>query len=346
MRLILIGFLLAFNAANAEFGIGGGVFDNTPFDPDTWHKTTENTPLDPRTWQKTAQDIADPLGTLCTKYLDHKRQGQVSFRSLTHAQKFYLRPHFKDLVDRVTVFYNARLNGGFSVGNWNIAVSSAAQTIGYTIYIAAPQRADDDTEQLLLLAHEMAHVWQYDKYGGNLRQFCRVYMDGYVKHGFDYAANPMEHGAFSFEASYAAWLGQNHPNPAWTSYQHSTGSKYVRRNPPVPGRLVIPPQQFLTTCVENRNPTPVRYSIQWAGSPAQPITIQPNQSLVHSIALAGGMFTGPAFNVMYGFNRLDGSVDNRNYGMRHLVSNGKFCSPASTYYFLWRNNDLGLYSVQ
>ena len=80
IRLVFVLSFLFSLASQAELG---GIIKNTPLDPDTWKDTIKNTPADPKTWIQTAEDLTDPLGVACTKYLEHKRETQVSYRGLT-----------------------------------------------------------------------------------------------------------------------------------------------------------------------------------------------------------------------------------------------------------------------
>lgn len=124
---------------------------------------------------------------------------------LDEIQKYYLRPHFGNLVDEVTVVYNARLMDEIVAASFRIDVGkSNAQVYGNKIYVSAEYKPGD-IEQLILLAHEMVHVKQYKELG-SLEKFGYNYFKEYKRAGQNYRANKMEREAFEFERKFANWL--------------------------------------------------------------------------------------------------------------------------------------------
>lgn len=126
---------------------------------------------------------------------------------LDETQKGYLRPLFGDLVDRVTVVYQAKLLDRWSqdgkethIGN----INSAAQTYCDRIYIRAAYK-HRKTDGLILLAHEMAHSQQCQKAGG-IGEFGKRYFQGYFQGGQIYENNPLEKSAWAIEKKFARQL--------------------------------------------------------------------------------------------------------------------------------------------
>jgi len=126
---------------------------------------------------------------------------------LEPAQKGYLRPLFGDLVDRVTVVYQAKLLDRWSQGGKEThigGVDSSAQTYCDRIYIRASHRPHD-TDLLILLAHELTHAQQCDRAGG-ISQFGEHYFKGYYEGGQTYQDNPLEKSARSMEQKFTRQL--------------------------------------------------------------------------------------------------------------------------------------------
>ena len=125
------------------------------------------------------------------------RQRNGIGQGLDEAQKQLLRLHFGDLVDRVSVAYNARM-----MSNWCAAgkcvnlggVDAAAQTYCNNIYIAESYQAPD---QISLLAHELVHSRQCQQLGG-ARKFGYHYFKEYKKAGQNYKNNKLEREADDF----------------------------------------------------------------------------------------------------------------------------------------------------
>ncbi len=120
--------------------------------------------------------------------------------SLNRWQRDILRPHFGDLVDRVFIVYNARLleylgsYKGVTISMPGFS-ASAAQTFGYTIYVDESQ--SDSFSQLALLAHELVHAQQYEKYGESLSNFGYHYFKSYARNGFVYEKISLEEEAYN-----------------------------------------------------------------------------------------------------------------------------------------------------
>jgi Domain of unknown function (DUF4157) len=123
------------------------------------------------------------------------------------AQKRYLRPLFGDLVDRVSVVYQAKLLDRWSQGGKEThigGVDSSAQTYCNRIYIRAAYQPHD-TDRLVLLAHELTHARQCHQAGG-ISQFGELYFQGYYHGGQTYQNNPLEKSARAMEEKFAHHL--------------------------------------------------------------------------------------------------------------------------------------------
>ncbi len=126
---------------------------------------------------------------------------------LNAIQKDYLRPLFGDLVDRVTVVYQAKLLDRWSQDGKEThvgGVNSAAQTYCDRIYIRAAYK-QRKTEGLILLAHEMTHSQQCQQAGG-ISKFGKRYFQGYFQGGQAYENNPLEQSARAIEKKFVRQL--------------------------------------------------------------------------------------------------------------------------------------------
>jgi hypothetical protein len=126
---------------------------------------------------------------------------------LDAAQKSYLRPLFGNLVDRVTVVYQAKLLDRWSQGGKEThigGVDSSAQTYCDRIYIRAPHRPHH-TDRLVLLAHELTHSQQCHQAGG-ISKFGERYFQGYYQGGQTYQNNPLEKSAIAIEEKFTRQL--------------------------------------------------------------------------------------------------------------------------------------------
>jgi Domain of unknown function (DUF4157) len=128
-------------------------------------------------------------------------------QELDWEQKEYLRSHFGDLVDRVEVVYDAKLMEEWVAASLRIELGhSNAQVYGNRIYIKESYKPGD-FDQLVLLAHELVHVRQYEEFGG-LEQFGYRYFKEYKRANQVYQDNRLEQEAFEFEKEFAEWLWQ------------------------------------------------------------------------------------------------------------------------------------------
>jgi Domain of unknown function (DUF4157) len=126
---------------------------------------------------------------------------------LDATQKSYLRPLFGDLVDRVTVVYQAKLLDRWSQGGKEThigGVDSSAQTYCDRIYIRAADRPHN-TDRLVLLAHELTHSQQCHQAGG-ISKFGERYFQGYYQGGKTYQNNPLEKSARAIEEKFTRQL--------------------------------------------------------------------------------------------------------------------------------------------
>jgi Domain of unknown function (DUF4157) len=126
---------------------------------------------------------------------------------LNQAQKSYLRPLFGTLVDRITVSYQAKLLDRWEQDGKEThigEIDSAAQTYCRRIYLRDAYRSRD-TEQVVLIAHEVTHAQQCDRAGG-ISKFGFEYFQGYYRGGKSYENNPLEKSARSMETKFARQL--------------------------------------------------------------------------------------------------------------------------------------------
>jgi Domain of unknown function (DUF4157) len=123
------------------------------------------------------------------------------------AQKGYLRPLFGNLVDRVSIVYQAKLLDRWSQGGTAThigGVDSSAQTYCDRVYIRAKYKRGD-TDRLVLLAHELTHAQQCDRAGG-ISKFGERYFQGYFQGGKTYQNNPLEKSARKMEERFTRQL--------------------------------------------------------------------------------------------------------------------------------------------
>lgn len=158
------------------------------------------------------------------------RSRNLAGAPLRPAQKHYLRPHFGDLVDKVSVRYDANLND-------KIFVDSAAQTYGYDIFVASSYQGLS-AQQIVLLAHELQHSRQYEQAGGDLYGFCHNYMRGFLEGlpipGNKYKNNPLEQEAFQTDEDFARELERSlRPRKEGPFHEHPNTSIGNQRSLPI-----------------------------------------------------------------------------------------------------------------
>jgi hypothetical protein len=127
-----------------------------------------------------------------------------NFKSLTITQKDILRPHFGDLVDKVSISYNAQMLDDWTIADISIHLTEGetlAQTFCYQIYVHDSYKPND-IKQLITLAHELFHSKQCENFGG-LRGFGFNYFREYKRAGLNYANNILERQAYDFENEFA-----------------------------------------------------------------------------------------------------------------------------------------------
>lgn len=157
-------------------------------------------PLPNRAWGETGATILP----LASQIMAMRNPAGVE---LDPQQKKYLRPLFGNLVDRVRVTYNAKLLDRWSQDGKEThigGVDSIAQTYCHRIYLRdAPK--PNDTNLLVLLAHELTHSQQCQRYGG-IGKFGFQYFQGYAQGGHTYENNPLEKSARAMERKFARQL--------------------------------------------------------------------------------------------------------------------------------------------
>lgn len=123
---------------------------------------------------------------------------------LTSYQKQKLRPLFGSLVDRVIVSYDCQMLEEWKVGPWTVrfGTPSGGQTFGHRIYIKNPWRRKS-LSQLRLLAHELVHSVQYERYGSTYSGFGYQYFKEYYLAGRSYRNNKLEREAYDFPVPFS-----------------------------------------------------------------------------------------------------------------------------------------------
>ncbi len=321
-----------------------GIFDNTPFDPKTWHDTIRNTPFDPQTWMDTIDDTAHIAGTGCEMYAKDLRQRYVSKRGLNYTEKYYLRPWFGDLVDKVMVTWGASLNREIRVGGQTVAVASDAQTFGHNIYFRE-RRKTGDSMQMISLAHELLHAWQYQQIGESMKKFCRAYMDGYFRAGMDYYKNPLEKVAYDFEIKFAHWLAEKHPNHSVRHITYQTGSPYQRRTVEIPVQLRIPEPEYAVTCIENRTNLNLNYMYRWGDGEWKSQSVKPGEWRWHSLRYEGGQHSSPDLRVRFDFD-LSGQREDKIYRLIRNRCKEESCRYAKKYHFAIHGDKFDLHDSE
>ena len=124
---------------------------------------------------------------------------------LTPYQKAKLRPFFGDLVDRVSVRYGSLLAGEMYLTGQKLSWGYAGQTFGHDIFLTAPLYETWDG-QLITLAHELTHAWQYESDHARGGDFFRGYCQGWVEAGFSYEGNVYEQQATQYTNEVAGAL--------------------------------------------------------------------------------------------------------------------------------------------
>lgn len=119
--------------------------------------------------------------------------------SLDSFQKRRLRPHYGDLVDRVRVKYGATTLDNWRAGVYRISTPSDGQTFCNDIYITRRYRPND-FDLLELIAHEMMHSLQCQRFGG-ASNFGYHYFKEYKRANQNYRNNKLEREAYDFVAS-------------------------------------------------------------------------------------------------------------------------------------------------
>lgn len=140
-------------------------------------------------------------------------------QGLDDLQKQYLRPYYGDLVDRVSVNYNANLADEWGAFGKTIhvgGVESTAQTYCQRIYFNNPYQRGNRND-LITLGHELTHAKQCEQLGG-LGKFGYHYFVEYKKANLNYNNNKLEQEAYAFENKFASSLPEDiainpDPNP-------------------------------------------------------------------------------------------------------------------------------------
>ena len=139
-----------------------------------------------------------------------EKNKNIPLKALTDYQKRLLRPEFGSLVDRVRIKYGARMLDGWTIKGYKLESASAGMAFCDRIYIKAPFNENDDS-QLILLAHELEHSRQCEKFGG-MSNFGYRYFKEYKKADLKYENNLLEIEAREVESRFAQYLASLPPS--------------------------------------------------------------------------------------------------------------------------------------
>ncbi|WP_437807797.1 eCIS core domain-containing protein [Sorangium sp. So ce1078] len=119
--------------------------------------------------------------------------------ALPRHDRAVLRKYYGDLVNHVSVFWGADPLNEWSFGPHTIflgGVESSAQTYGQYIYVRYAQEDMSVRDRLALLAHELVHVQQFERFGSSLSEFGYQYFREYKRADQNYENNKLEREAF------------------------------------------------------------------------------------------------------------------------------------------------------
>ncbi len=162
-------------------------------------------------WKSRAVPIGCSMGKVAIR--ESKRSAQLanlgrSSERLKPATRAMLRKIFPDLdVDQIRVRRGCRL----PANRFDKSGSTYAMTFGYSIYWRDEVLDEDDPVDLVKLIHEVMHVEQTRRLGGEA-EFACAYGEGYLEGGGDvpariknptaYHLNPLEAEAYTFESQF------------------------------------------------------------------------------------------------------------------------------------------------
>ncbi|MCI5139184.1 MAG: hypothetical protein D3922_12395 [Candidatus Electrothrix sp. AR1] len=151
--------------------------------------------------------VEDTAGPLCVENSEvvYDRNRSKSRNGLSELQYRYLEKYFGNIVDKVTFRWNSHLNDHITFQGRTLYQGSGAQTYGYNIYMK-DKNFKNDIQQIVLMAHELQHVKQYENYGRSLSEYCGKYMSQWVEAGFSYDNIKMEREAFKVERNFESWI--------------------------------------------------------------------------------------------------------------------------------------------
>ena len=162
-------------------------------------------------WKSRAVPIGCSMGKVA--FRETKRSAQLanltrSGEPLKEATQAMLRQLFPDLdVSQIRVLRGCRL----PANRFDERGSTYAMTFGHSIYWRDEVLDEDDPVDLVKLIHEVMHVEQARRLGGEAKFAC-AYGEGYLQGGGDvpariedptaYHRNPLEAEAYTFESQF------------------------------------------------------------------------------------------------------------------------------------------------
>ena len=173
------------------------------------------------------------IGPLCVTNSEVVyRRNTNNNRGISRIQRYYLEKYFGNIVYKTFFVWNSLLNDHVTFQGKTLTHGSEAQTYGYDVYLSDINK-ENNTEQLITMAHELAHVKQFhEQYSSNINKYCDNYMWQWLNASFEYFDIQMEKDAFKEEYQFARWLVkelEQYPSIE-RGYHFSSQSPYLKRS--------------------------------------------------------------------------------------------------------------------
>ncbi len=126
---------------------------------------------------------------------DKMKQNHTGGEPLSERDRSALRPIFGNLVDQVTIHWNATPINEMVASEYDIEMvgeDASAQAFGYDIYFQASKDEWSDEFRLKILIHEITHTEQFVRLGNSFSDFGYQYFREYYRAGQVYEQNSME----------------------------------------------------------------------------------------------------------------------------------------------------------
>lgn len=130
-----------------------------------------------------------------------------------------LRPFFGDTVDRVTIHWSTDPLDKWAADKFKVTFSSVdteAQTFGHDIYVKHAKGEQDQEYELAIMAHELVHTQQFERYGNSFSDFGYHYFKQYKRANLNYENNKLEIEAYHRQAEVMALISVvAEPSASW-----------------------------------------------------------------------------------------------------------------------------------